>query len=191
MDCATGAFGGAPYGATNRVRGVPKWACGWRGGACGRGHWGLGWSSLWGHEPCEGCADMGMRWSEARMGGGRRGRRKEGRRRGALSLQNEDPTPQDGWEKLENIDSFASSGPSWGSPGSSVGACGGPPRPPWGPLGLSGGLPGGFRGVRRGPHGPSLGSPGPGRRHPTGGAPGAPPRVTIARPSRTRKCPEL
>ena len=25
MDVATGAFGGTPYGATNRVKGVPKW----------------------------------------------------------------------------------------------------------------------------------------------------------------------
>ena len=56
---ATGAFGGDPYGATNRVRGVPKW--GPLGGvdACNRGHWSLRWSSLWGHEPCEGCAKIG------------------------------------------------------------------------------------------------------------------------------------
>eukprot|EP00959_Pyramimonas_sp_CCMP1952_P216938 4536915-Pyramimonas_sp.AAC.1 len=26
-DAATGAFGGAPHGATNPVSGVPKWAC--------------------------------------------------------------------------------------------------------------------------------------------------------------------
>ena len=32
-------------------------------GACGRLHWGLRWSSLWGHETCEGCAEMGMRWA--------------------------------------------------------------------------------------------------------------------------------
>eukprot|EP00959_Pyramimonas_sp_CCMP1952_P084307 1763410-Pyramimonas_sp.AAC.1 len=38
----TGAFGGAPYGATKRFT------------RCGRRmwypHWGLTWSSLWGHE---------------------------------------------------------------------------------------------------------------------------------------------
>ena len=27
--------------------------------ACGRWHWGLRWSSLWGRETCEGCAKMG------------------------------------------------------------------------------------------------------------------------------------
>eukprot|EP00959_Pyramimonas_sp_CCMP1952_P099921 2089174-Pyramimonas_sp.AAC.1 len=27
--------------------------------ACGPCHWGLRWSSLWGHEPCERCAYMG------------------------------------------------------------------------------------------------------------------------------------
>eukprot|EP00959_Pyramimonas_sp_CCMP1952_P201610 4216176-Pyramimonas_sp.AAC.1 len=26
--------------------------------ACGLCHWGLRWSSLWGHEPCDGCAEM-------------------------------------------------------------------------------------------------------------------------------------
>ena len=51
------SFGGAPYGATKRVRGVPKWV--------GRTHAGgptgafLRWSSLWGHETCEWCAEMG------------------------------------------------------------------------------------------------------------------------------------
>ena len=58
-NCATGAFGGAPHGATNRVRGVPEWVSMRGRGACGHGHWGLRWSSLWGHEPCEGCATMG------------------------------------------------------------------------------------------------------------------------------------
>ena len=29
--------------------------------ACGRWHLGLRWSSLWGHETCEGCAEMGVR----------------------------------------------------------------------------------------------------------------------------------
>ena len=32
VDVATGALGGGPVGATNRVRGVPKLACGGRGG---------------------------------------------------------------------------------------------------------------------------------------------------------------
>eukprot|EP00959_Pyramimonas_sp_CCMP1952_P278980 5832843-Pyramimonas_sp.AAC.1 len=30
------------------------------GGACGRQHWGLRWSSPWGHEACEGCAEMNV-----------------------------------------------------------------------------------------------------------------------------------
>ena len=72
-----GAFGGAPYGATNLVRGDPKWTGGRMrtlplgpsvelpmgprtvrgvsrnepGDAFGPCHWGLRWSSLWGHEP--------------------------------------------------------------------------------------------------------------------------------------------
>ena len=54
--CATWTLGGAPYGATKRVRGVPQW-----GGHRMRvfRHWDLRWSSLWGHETCEGCAKMG------------------------------------------------------------------------------------------------------------------------------------
>ena len=44
-----------------------------------------------------------MRRAEARdgrrEGGG--GRREEGGERGALSLQNKDPTPQDGWENVK------------------------------------------------------------------------------------------
>eukprot|EP00959_Pyramimonas_sp_CCMP1952_P325801 6819491-Pyramimonas_sp.AAC.1 len=48
-DPATGDFGGAPYGATILVRGVPKWA----GDACGPCRWGLRWSSVWGHDPRE------------------------------------------------------------------------------------------------------------------------------------------
>eukprot|EP00959_Pyramimonas_sp_CCMP1952_P320046 6697781-Pyramimonas_sp.AAC.1 len=62
--------GGAPYGTTKRVRGVPK--C--RGGgeaACGRSRWGLRWTSLSGHEAFEGCAKM-----RGVMGRGRSGRRK-------------------------------------------------------------------------------------------------------------------
>ena len=31
---------------------------------CELSHWGLRWSSLWGHETCEGCAEMG-RWRHA------------------------------------------------------------------------------------------------------------------------------
>eukprot|EP00959_Pyramimonas_sp_CCMP1952_P047911 1000251-Pyramimonas_sp.AAC.1 len=70
---ATGALGGAPYGATERVRGVATWArrchasaatlwgqetcegCGDMGAVvpCERSHWGPRWSSLWGHETCE------------------------------------------------------------------------------------------------------------------------------------------
>ena len=64
---ATWAFGGAPYGATNRVRGVPK-----------------------------------QRHADGRRKVGEEEEKKEewGRKEecGALSLQNEDPTPQDGWE---------------------------------------------------------------------------------------------
>eukprot|EP00959_Pyramimonas_sp_CCMP1952_P045584 952430-Pyramimonas_sp.AAC.1 len=79
-DLASGSFGGAPCGATNRVRGVPTWvavpACGprqlglqwsslWatsrvRGvpkwvavPACGSCCWCVRWGSMWGHEPCE------------------------------------------------------------------------------------------------------------------------------------------
>eukprot|EP00959_Pyramimonas_sp_CCMP1952_P056254 1175026-Pyramimonas_sp.AAC.1 len=42
-NCATGTLYGAPYGATKRVRGVPKW-----GGATMRElrHWDLRWSYL-------------------------------------------------------------------------------------------------------------------------------------------------
>ena len=59
-------------------------------GACERSHLGLRWSSLWGHETCEGCAEMGA------VGKGKD--EEEGGGEGAPSLQNEDPTPQDGWE---------------------------------------------------------------------------------------------
>eukprot|EP00959_Pyramimonas_sp_CCMP1952_P375600 7866499-Pyramimonas_sp.AAC.1 len=61
---------------------------------CGLCRWGLRWSSLWGHEPPEGCAKIG---GGPRMRTLRRRQREESR--GALSLQNEDPTPMDGWEK--------------------------------------------------------------------------------------------
>ena len=86
-DPPTGAFGGAPYGATNRVRGVPKWQCwveethvGPPTGAFGGAPYGatervrgepkrVG-NRMWtlplgpsvelprGHEPCEECAEM-------------------------------------------------------------------------------------------------------------------------------------
>ena len=50
-----GAVGGASYGAANRARGVPKW-----GGCRMRPpRWGRLWSCLWGHEPREGCAEIG------------------------------------------------------------------------------------------------------------------------------------
>eukprot|EP00959_Pyramimonas_sp_CCMP1952_P349773 7328751-Pyramimonas_sp.AAC.1 len=52
--CASGAFGGAPYGATKHVRGLPKWG----GGAMRAVPL---WSSLWGHEVCAGCAKMRRR----------------------------------------------------------------------------------------------------------------------------------
>ena len=80
----TGAFGGAPYGATKRVRNVPQWRGGRMrpfpleplvellmgprnaGGVCRNGgvaayelsHWSPRWGSLWGHETSEGCAEM-------------------------------------------------------------------------------------------------------------------------------------
>ena len=96
-------------------------------GACEPCHWRLQWSFLLGHEPCEGVtkwaqwahanaaiwasgapakrvrgvpkqrhADSKSKDEEEGEGGGAAG---GGGERGALSLQNEDPTPQDGWEK--------------------------------------------------------------------------------------------
>eukprot|EP00959_Pyramimonas_sp_CCMP1952_P232743 4864034-Pyramimonas_sp.AAC.1 len=53
-----------PYGTTKRVRGVPKWA-GNRmrtvplGPSVEPPSWGLRWIALWGHETCDGCAEMG------------------------------------------------------------------------------------------------------------------------------------
>ena len=41
-----------PMGPRNAVLGG--------GDACGP-HWGLPWSSTWGHETCEGCAEMGVK----------------------------------------------------------------------------------------------------------------------------------
>eukprot|EP00959_Pyramimonas_sp_CCMP1952_P471574 9498630-Pyramimonas_sp.AAC.1 len=46
----------APYGATKRVRGVPT--CGW-GAHVGTGTVAFGGATHFGHEACEGCADMG------------------------------------------------------------------------------------------------------------------------------------
>ena len=48
------AFGGAPYVATKHVRGVPKWL----GDACEPCRKSLQWSSRWGNEACEGCAEI-------------------------------------------------------------------------------------------------------------------------------------
>eukprot|EP00959_Pyramimonas_sp_CCMP1952_P239685 5008743-Pyramimonas_sp.AAC.2 len=53
-EAACGRFGRAPDGETKRVRGLPK--RGWN--PCGLCHWGLQWSSLWGHEPCKRCTDV-------------------------------------------------------------------------------------------------------------------------------------
>eukprot|EP00959_Pyramimonas_sp_CCMP1952_P302696 6333746-Pyramimonas_sp.AAC.1 len=38
--------------------------------ACGRCHWGVGWSSLWGHETCEECAEIGVTGACGRCHGG-------------------------------------------------------------------------------------------------------------------------
>ena len=78
---ATGTFGGAPYETTKRVRGVPKQRHADAAMPCEFRHWDLRWSSLWGHETCEGCAETetcgGQRqgWDEGRKGG--RGQREE------------------------------------------------------------------------------------------------------------------
>eukprot|EP00959_Pyramimonas_sp_CCMP1952_P063533 1327827-Pyramimonas_sp.AAC.1 len=48
------AFGGAPYGATKRVRVCRNG----RGGACEPCRWGLRWSFLWGRETCERCVEV-------------------------------------------------------------------------------------------------------------------------------------
>eukprot|EP00959_Pyramimonas_sp_CCMP1952_P340347 7128851-Pyramimonas_sp.AAC.1 len=50
-DPAAGAFGGAPHGATKRVRGVPARVQ----GPC---RWGLRWSSPVGHDMFEGCVPV-------------------------------------------------------------------------------------------------------------------------------------
>ena len=64
---APGAFGGAPYEATNRAKGVPKWGSVRGGNSCEHGPWGLRWSSLWGRDPREGCAKMGVYGWRGRM----------------------------------------------------------------------------------------------------------------------------
>eukprot|EP00959_Pyramimonas_sp_CCMP1952_P119680 2502637-Pyramimonas_sp.AAC.1 len=49
-DDGTEAFSGVPYRATKFWIGwvkMPQWVF---QDACGRSHWGLRWSSLWGHE---------------------------------------------------------------------------------------------------------------------------------------------
>ena len=74
---ATRAFGGAPYGATNRVRGVPKLTS-MRGGD--------------GDDEAKMDGDDGV-YDDDVEGGCRMGRRKERVTRGALD-SNEDPTPQ-------------------------------------------------------------------------------------------------
>ena len=88
---------GPPYEATKRVRGVPKFV-GETHADCATGAFGgapygatnrvRGVPKWWT------CGEQKQGWEEG--GGGGSGRR---RRRGAPSLQNEDPTPQDGWEK--------------------------------------------------------------------------------------------
>ena len=62
---ASEAIGGYPCGATKRVRGVPKSAGGRYAVLC---LWGRMWSSLWGRETCEGCAEMGGRTLSMRCG---------------------------------------------------------------------------------------------------------------------------
>ena len=74
--CATGTLVGAPYGATKRVRGVPRTACELR-------HWDLSWSSLWGHEMCEWCAEAETCGEQKQGGGGGGGGRRGEERRNA------------------------------------------------------------------------------------------------------------
>ena len=79
----TGAFGGAPYGARNRVMGVPKWKS-MRGGGD--------------DDEANMDGDDGDYDDDEEGGWMRGGGRTEGRQEGpgAPSIQNEDPTPQDG-----------------------------------------------------------------------------------------------
>eukprot|EP00959_Pyramimonas_sp_CCMP1952_P280360 5860508-Pyramimonas_sp.AAC.1 len=49
------AYGGVPYRAMRRARGVSHWV----GGGMRIFHWGFGWGSLWGHETREGRAKVG------------------------------------------------------------------------------------------------------------------------------------
>ena len=54
---AAGAFEGVPYGATILVMVLAAMGA---AVACDPCHWGLRWSSLWGRDPREGCAKMGI-----------------------------------------------------------------------------------------------------------------------------------
>eukprot|EP00959_Pyramimonas_sp_CCMP1952_P184212 3852216-Pyramimonas_sp.AAC.1 len=57
-----------PYEATKRCTGPGENAqLGFRH-ACGRGHWGLGWSSLWGHGATERCTGWVKRTEEGEEG---------------------------------------------------------------------------------------------------------------------------
>eukprot|EP00959_Pyramimonas_sp_CCMP1952_P425249 8907520-Pyramimonas_sp.AAC.1 len=118
---AAGSSGGAPDGLRKAVMGggdacnLGKWGLPWSsrlamkrcnvlGGedACEH-YWGRRWNPLWATVRVRGVpnwlSDAESRGrADAGMGGRRRGRTEETRRRGALSLQNEDPTPQDSLE---------------------------------------------------------------------------------------------
>ena len=54
------------------------------GSARGHCHWGLRRSSLWGHEPCEGCGDMDMRKAVAKRGAREAGEEEGEERRGRM-----------------------------------------------------------------------------------------------------------
>ena len=84
---ATGAFGGAPYGATKRVRGVPKFVAGY---TCGHRHLGHSVGLSKGHEPREGCANDDDDDDDER-----REREEAGVPRGAVSSKREPNTT--GW----------------------------------------------------------------------------------------------
>jgi len=68
-----------------------------RGDACGHLHWGLRWSSQWGHEAREGCAEIDMRRAEAMRGEGG-GKRREEMRGAADSKRGRNSTQED-WGK--------------------------------------------------------------------------------------------
>ena len=81
-----------PMGVRN-VRGVcqsvPEYAC----GPC---HWGLRWSSLWGHETCEGCA---------KVEGGRHARSATGAFGGAPCgvTKRVRGVPKSGWNRMRTL----------------------------------------------------------------------------------------